>query len=112
MNPRSLLLSTLICLNLQAADFDIKDEAQFGKIISASARLVKLGTGMGFLEGPAWNAVDGGFLIFSDIPNNELKKWTPEGVISTFRRPSQNANGNTLDNEGRLVTAEHSGRRV
>ena len=112
MNPRSLLLTTLTCLSLQAADFDIKEPGQFHKIIPESARVQRLGSGMGFLEGPVWNTADGGFLIFSDIPNNELKKWLPEGFISTFRRPSQNANGNTIDLQGRLLTAEHSGRRV
>ena len=31
---------------------------------------------------------------------------------STFRKPSHNANGNILDAEGRLISCEHSGRRL
>lgn len=35
-----------------------------------------------------------------------------EGKGVTEFRPSENANGNTLDNEGRLVVASHTGRNV
>ena len=96
---------------VSAADFDIRDEAAFRKILPADAKVEKLGGGFRFIEGPVWIDKDGGYLVFSDIPANELKKWTPEGV-TTFRNPSQNANGNTIDLQGRLMTAEHSGRRV
>lgn len=93
-----------------AAEFDIRDVTEFAKCVKRDAKIDRLGTGMGFLEGPTW--MPEGFLVFSDIPKNELKRWAPSGSIDTFRTPSQNANGNTVDREGRLVTAEHSGRRV
>jgi gluconolactonase len=52
-------------------------------------------------------------LIFSDIPNNRLMRYDEaSGVVSTFREPSANANGNTVDRQGRLVTCEHLTRRV
>jgi len=98
---------------LMAADagsFDIKNESEFKKCVGAAARVEKLAGDMGFLEGPVWHS--DGFLVFSDIPNNELTKWTKETGVTTFRKPSRNANGNTLDLQGRLMTAEHSGRRV
>jgi len=41
-----------------------------------------------------------------------LKKWSNQDGLSTFRKPSQNANGNTIDRQGRLMTAEHGARRV
>src|SRR5687768_9208209 len=94
-----------------AAEFDIRDEAEFRKIVPETAKVEKLEGGFRFTEGPVWIREGEGHLIFSDIPANELKKWTPAGV-TTFRNPSQNANGNTVDLEGRLVSAEHSGRRV
>lgn len=100
-----------ICAFTSAADFDIRDEAEFRKIIPEGAKVEKLAGGFRFTEGPVWVEKEGGYLVFSDIPANELKKWTTEGV-TTFRNPSQNANGNTVDLEGRLVTAEHSGRRI
>jgi gluconolactonase len=105
-----LLLGTSVLLS--AADFDIRTEAEFRKIIPADAKIEKLADGFGFTEGPVWVSTDGGYLIFSDIPKNQLKKWTKAGGVTTFREPSRNINGNTLDRQGRLVSAEHSGRQI
>lgn len=104
----SAILFTLAAA-LSAADFDVKDEAQFKKLFAPNAKVERLATDFQFVEGPAWTPE--GFLVFSDIPANELKKWTPGGV-TTFRNPSGNANGNTIDRQGRLLTAEHGGRRI
>ncbi|HTD65163.1 MAG TPA: SMP-30/gluconolactonase/LRE family protein [Candidatus Limnocylindria bacterium] len=93
-----------------AEQFLIKNETEFRKCVAADARVEKLAGDMGFTEGPAWHP--DGFLIFSDIPANELKKWKAGEGLSTYRKPSQNVNGNTIDLQGRLVSAEHSGRRV
>jgi len=94
------------------ADFDIRDGAEFRKAIAPDAKLERLATGMQFTEGPVWVATGGGFLVFSDIPADELKKWTAREGLTTFRKPSQNANGNTVDRQGRLVSCEHRGRGV
>ena len=96
----------------RAANFDVRDEAEFKKIVASDAKLEQLATGMSFTEGPVWLTKDGGCLVFSDIPANELKKWTVLGGLTTFRTPSYNANGNTVDRAGRLISCEHSGRRV
>jgi gluconolactonase len=45
-------------------------------LIPDDAKLEKLADGMKFTEGPVWTDADGGHLIFSDIPSNELKKWS------------------------------------
>jgi gluconolactonase len=56
---------------------------------------------------------DGRYLLWSDIPNNRIMRWQEEtGAVSVFRQPSNNANGNTRDRQGRLVTCEHDTRRV
>jgi len=56
---------------------------------------------------------DGRYLLWSDIPNNRIMKWEESnGAISEYRKPSNFANGNTRDRQGRLVTCEHGGRRV
>ncbi len=94
------------------ADFDIRNEVEFKKIISADANVEKLARGFKFVEGPVWVPRDEGFLVFSDIPANELKKWTAKDGISTFRNPSQNANGNTIDKKKNLISCEHSGRKI
>ncbi len=75
-------------------------------IIDSSAKLEKISDGFKFTEGPVWDP--SGFLLFSDIPADTLYKWTTSGKISVFRRPAGNPNGNTLDREGRLITAQHN----
>ena len=63
-------------------------------------------------EGPVYFG-DGRYLLWSDIPNNRIMRWDEEtGRVSVFRKPSNNANGNTRDRQGRLVTCEHDTRRV
>jgi len=110
MMRKTALLLTLLTATLAAADFDVKDEAEFKKLFPADAKVQKLAGGMQFIEGPIWIEEKGGYLVFSDIPANELKRWDPAGGVRTFRMPSGSANGNTLDREGRLITAEHAGR--
>ena len=80
-------------------------------LLPQGAQIEKLAGGFGFLEGPVWSNRDGGYLIFSDIPRHELKRWSQKDGVTTFRAPSNN-NGNTRDAQGVLLTAEHDGRRV
>ncbi|MCW3474150.1 SMP-30/gluconolactonase/LRE family protein [Limobrevibacterium gyesilva] len=78
----------------------------------ALASVERLYTGCRWSEGPVWFG-DGRFLLWSDIPNNRILKWDEEtGAVTPFRRPSNNANGNTRDRQGRLITCEHDTRRV
>ena len=65
-----------------------------------------------FTEGPVWLPWEGGILVFSDIPADTLYRWTETAGLAVFRKPSHNANGNTVDAEGRLVTCEHGRRAV
>jgi|GEM_PF-105629 len=81
-------------------------------LLPAGAKVEKLATGFQFIEGPAWMASNGGFLLFSDINANRLIRWTADSGAVTFRQPSGQANGNTVDRQGRLITAEHLNRRV
>jgi len=77
-----------------------------------NAAVERLFTGCRWSEGPVWVG-DGRFLLWSDIPNNRILKWEEEtGAVTVFRKPSNNANGNTRDRQGRLVTCEHLTRRV
>ena len=72
----------------------------------------RLTTGLRWAEGPVWFG-DGRYLLCSDIPNQRIIKWEEEtGAVSIFRKPSNFANGNTRDRQGRLITCEHGGRRV
>ncbi len=70
----------------------------------------QLATGFQFTEGPVWQ--DDGSLLFSDIPANRTYRWTAESGAVVWREPTGNANGLTLDREGRLLACEHSGRQL
>ncbi|MBR8828606.1 MAG: SMP-30/gluconolactonase/LRE family protein [Gomphosphaeria aponina SAG 52.96 = DSM 107014] len=80
------------------------------KILPENAQVEPIATGFKFTEGPVWHP--DGFLLFSDIPANIIYKWQPNHEPIIFRKPSNKANGNTLDLEGRLVSGEHELRRV
>ncbi|MSO73839.1 MAG: SMP-30/gluconolactonase/LRE family protein [Alphaproteobacteria bacterium] len=85
-------------------------DKRFFNLTVPSGFLDKLYEGCRWAEGPVWFA-DGGYLVWSDIPNNRMLRWTPEGV-GVFRANANYSNGNTRDRQGRLVTCEHGGRRV
>jgi len=87
-------------------------DPSFAKYRLALASVERLATGMRWCEGPVYFG-DGRYLLWSDIPNNRIMRWDEEtGNVTVFRRPSNNANGNTRDRQGRLVTCEHDARRV
>ena len=87
-------------------------DPSFEKYRVFSAAVERLATGFRWCEGPVWFG-DGRYLLWSDIPNNRIMRWDEEtGAISVFRKPSEHANGNTRDRQGRLVTCEHGARRV
>jgi gluconolactonase len=77
-----------------------------------NAGIERIATGFRWAEGPVYFR-DGGYLIFSDIPNNRMLRWLEDdGHLSVFRSPSHYTNGNTRDREGRLISCEHDTRRV
>jgi gluconolactonase len=81
-------------------------------LIPMNASVERLYTGTRWSEGPVWFG-DGHYLVWSDIPNNRMLRWTEEtGAVSEFRKPSNFTNGNTRDRQGRLVSCEHFTRRV
>ena len=89
--------------------FEVIDP-RFGQFVLGNAPVKRITTGFDWVEGPVWFG-DAGALLFSDIPNNRILRWTPEG-LTTFRAPSNYANGHTRDRQGRLVSCEHGTRRV
>ena len=69
-----------------------------------------LHTGLVWAEGPAFVRATG-TLYFSDVPSNTVYRWTKHGV-EIARRPSEFANGHTLDASGRLIACEQRTRSV
>jgi gluconolactonase len=89
----------------------VMDES-FAKYKLALAKVERVASGFRWAEGPVWMG-DSSSLIWSDVPGNKMYRWDEHtGETSEFRAPSNNANGNTRDRQGRLLTCEHLERRV
>ncbi len=96
---------------IEGTGFEVIDPS-FKECLIGHARVERLWTGARWSEGPAWFA-PGRYLVWSDIPNNRMMRFDEtDGSVSTFRQPSNNSNGNTVDRQGRLVSCEHHARRV
>ena len=88
--------------------------AALEQIVALDQEVEWLGTGYGggsVAEGPLWWK-EGGYLLFSDIGNNQRLKWEATQGVSVSHEPTNNANGLTRDPQGRLLACEHGSRRV
>lgn len=92
------------------ADFEIIDK-RFRRYVLFNAPLETLADGFRWLEGPVWFA-DMQCLLFSDIPNDRIMRWTEAGGVQVFRKPAGYPNGQTRDRQGRLITCSHARRCV
>lgn len=88
--------------------FAVSSEAQ-ESFLAPGAPIEVVAKGLQFTEGPC--AMPDGSLVFSDIPANKMYRWK-DSKLEVYRNPSHNANGHTLDPQGRLVSCEHGARRV
>ena len=96
---------------LENTGFETLDP-RFSACLVHCERVERLWTGGRWCEGPAWFAAHR-TLVWSDIPNNRMLRYDEiNGTVGIFRQPANNANGNTVDREGRLITCEHLTRRV
>jgi gluconolactonase len=92
-------------------------------LINADAEIELLGEGYSWSEGPLWIASKN-MLLFTDVPNNIIHKWTEKNGVEVFLTPSgytgttptvsrePGANGLTLDNQGNLLMCQHGDRRI
>ena len=79
-------------------------DSRFARYKIGNSAIERLWTGARWAEGPVWFG-DGRYLLWSDIPNDRMLRWTEEtGDVSVFRSPANNSNGNTRDKQGRLIT--------
>ncbi len=91
-------------------EFEIIDK-RFKSYVLFNAPLEKLADGFRWLEGPVWFA-DMRCLLFSDIPNDRIMRWSEAGGVEVFRQPAGFPNGQTRDRQGRLITCSHHDRCV
>ncbi len=98
----------------------IRMDSEFDTVVPPDARIETVVSGFGFTEGPVW-VRDGQYLLFSDIPRNEVMKWSQRSSVSVFLKVSgysgsrpkgEGSNGLALDPQGRLLLCEHGNRRV
>lgn len=96
---------------------------EFDKLVPKDTKIEVLAGGFEWSEGPVW-IKDGGYLLFSDIPRNQIVKWKEGEGISVFLErsgytgkkpfsgPEPGSNGLTLDSKGRLVMCCHGDRAI
>ncbi|MCX5947171.1 MAG: SMP-30/gluconolactonase/LRE family protein [Cyanobacteria bacterium] len=86
-------------------------DPRFDGLILFNAELELLGEGFRWLEGPVWFG-DHECLLFTDIPNNRIMRWSERHGVSVFRESANYANGQTRDLQGRLITCHHRHRSL
>jgi gluconolactonase len=87
---------------------EIRDP-RFARYILSNATLETLASGFRWIEGPVWMG-DANCLLFQDLPNDRTMRWTEGLGVSVYRSPSNYANGQTRDRQGRLIACSHRGR--
>jgi gluconolactonase len=88
--------------------FDILDR-RFARYILENAPLEELAAGFRWIEGLVWLG-DANCLLFQDLPRDRTMRWIEDAGISVYRAPSGNANGQTRDRQGRLISCSHRER--
>lgn len=86
-------------------------DARFDELLLEGSSLEKLCTGTVWAEGPVYFA-EGDYLLWSDIPNNRMMRYSKQDGLSVYREPANFTNGHYRDLNGNLISCEHGGRRI
>lgn len=100
----------------------VRADPRLDKLLPKDARIEVIASGFVWSEGPVW-VKSGQYLLFSDVPQNTIYRWTEKDGLSPFLKPSgytgvgtyseePGSNGLTIDPQGRLIACEHGDRRV
>ncbi|MDF1825244.1 MAG: SMP-30/gluconolactonase/LRE family protein [Verrucomicrobiales bacterium] len=105
----------------------LRFDPAFDALISPDAEIEVLSSGFLWSEGPVWVPEDdhefGGYILFSDIPNNRVVRWDEGKGAVTWLKPAgytgvaeyggePGSNGLLLDEKGQLISCEHGDRRL
>ena len=132
------LALSLACLSSAFAD-DLTPRPTIGEILrldpgadallAPDARIEVLASGLDWSEGPVWipkadrRPGGGGYVVFSDVPQNQVMKWKEGEGLSVFLKPSgytglgeyspePGSNGLNVNSRGELISCEHGDRRI
>jgi gluconolactonase len=97
-------------------------DPRFDALVPPDAQIEVLAEGFDWAEGPVW-VPGGGYVLFSDVPQNVVFKWKEGEGLSEFLRPSgytdtkeagrePGSNGLLLNADGQLVLCQHGDRRI
>jgi len=97
-------------------------DSSINQILSPGAKAEIIAEGFKWSEGPLWLEKQK-MLIFSDVPQNSIYKWSDEKQLELYLKPSgytstverggeMGSNGLLLDKEGHLVLCQHGDRRM
>jgi gluconolactonase len=99
-------------------------DASFSAIVASDARIEKIAEGITWAEGPTWVRQDGGYLLFTDVPQNKLYRWSAKDGLSVLLEPSgyvgpddgtlreAGANGLFAEPRGTVLLADSGSRAV
>ncbi|MBV6656905.1 MAG: SMP-30/gluconolactonase/LRE family protein [Devosiaceae bacterium] len=82
-------------------------QAAIEGVLAEGAALRQVASGFTFTEGPIWHPAEH-WLVFSDIAESIQYRWSAADGLRTFRHPSNQANGNCFDRDGRIISCEHA----
>ena len=98
-------------------------DAALDEVIATDAQIERLADGFTWTEGPVWIEA-GRYLLFSDVPENRVYRWTEDRKVTVFLEPSgydgpplpgireAGANGLHLDGQGKLLLADSGSRLI
>lgn len=109
-------------LPMTLGSIDRKDP-KFDALIPKDAKIEVLAGGFKWTEGAVWDKKHNS-LLFSDIPNNRVVRWSAKDGVKDFLKPSgytgkeefkgvePGSNGLAFDDHGNLILCQHGDRRI
>lgn len=99
-----------------------RTDPRMSVLFAQEAKIEVIAEGFEWVEGPVW-ASELNALLFSDVKENKVYKWTEEDSVSAYLEPSgftgdstnsreKGSNGLATDSYGHLVLCQHGDRRI
>lgn len=125
-------LSATACRSLAMPDAEsvypsvgriVREDPGLDALIAPDATIEKLAEGFTWSEGPVW-ITDEDYLLFSDVPQNRIHRWSEAGGASVFMDPSgydgrdaagfrePGSNGLIAGPAGTILMADHGNRAI